>query len=57
MADKKNVLKLKCKYCENTFKSQTSRSNHHKKFHREKHNLLKGLRGPALFNCEKCSAK
>jgi hypothetical protein len=43
-----------CHFCERTFKSKPSRSNHHKRLHPNKHACMKGHRMSPDHLCKHC---
>ena len=47
-------LLLGCHYCESLFKSQSSRSHHHARYHPGKHRWMKGHRLSPDFECRYC---
>ena len=47
-------LKLQCPFCEKSFSSQSSRSNHKSKVHPKMHKDFKALRFVPQFPCRHC---
>ncbi len=47
--------RLGCHYCERTFKTQSSRANHHKRQHPNKHRWMKGHRKSPDYICKHCN--